>query len=87
MKTSCPYLLLEFLLTHWIILLRLLLLFEVTTLLVDLLLEELAADTIIRVVQDLVQVLTNRDGGVPGLWIELIDLGQVHGFITFLETD
>ena len=76
MKTSCPYLLLEFLLTHWIILLRLLLLFEVTTLLVDLLLEELAADTIIRVVQDLVQVLTNRDGGVPGLWIELIDLGQ-----------
>ena len=76
MKTSCPYLLLELLLTHWIILLRLLLLFEVTTLLVDLLLEELATDTIIRVVQDLVQVLTNCDSGVLGLWVELIDLGQ-----------
>ena len=76
MKTSCPYLLLEFLLTHRIILLRLLLLFEVTTLLVDLLLEELATDTIIRVVQDLVQVLTNCDSGILGLWVELIDLGQ-----------
>ena len=76
MKTSCPYLLLELLLTHRIILLRLLLLFEVTTLLVDLLLEELAADPVIRVVQDLVQVLTNCDSGVLGLWVELIDLGQ-----------
>ena len=76
MKTSCPYFLLELLLTHRIILLRLLLLFEVTTLLVDLLLEELAADPIIRVVQDLVQVLTNCDSGVLGLWVELIDLGQ-----------
>ena len=87
-ETSCPNLLILLLFTHGVIAracLGLFNLLEVATLLLDLFLQEFAANSDVSVVQNLVEILAYCDSSTLESWIELVDRRQVT-LIIFEET-